>query len=118
MQTATTCHQRFMVTAPVGIHLRPAAMMAKTLGRFESEVTVSCNRSVANGKSPLSIIMLEASYGTEVLVDAVGPDAEDAMAAVANLFLIGFGEAEGHTDRRRRVERYQRYPGKRTLEHK
>jgi phosphocarrier protein len=92
VQTAIACSERFVVSTPVGLHLRPAAMLVKTAAQFDCDITVRRNGSSANAKSLMSIIMLEAVFGTEVIVATEGRDAEEAMAAIADLFAGGFGE--------------------------
>ncbi len=54
-------------------------------GQFQSEVGVWCNGIVANGKSILDLLTLAAECGTMVALEARSCDAEDAVAALANL---------------------------------
>jgi phosphocarrier protein len=86
METATTITQRFKISFPEGLHLRPAAMLAKIADRFGSVITVCCNGSEADAKSPLEMIMLEAVCGKEVTVIARGRDAVHAMGAITEMF--------------------------------
>jgi phosphotransferase system HPr (HPr) family protein len=90
MEMNNTIKQRFVIPIPDGLHLRPASRLAKTADSFESSVTVWCNGSQAEAKSALSMILLEASYGNEVTVTAKGCDAVNAMAAITELFEVGF----------------------------
>lgn len=82
----------FAITAMDGMHLRPAAKMAKTAGRFDCEIRLKCNGAVANAKSLMSVMMLEAMFMNEISVITEGDDAREAMAAIAQLFATGFGE--------------------------
>jgi phosphotransferase system HPr (HPr) family protein len=82
MEKNTIIKQRFCISIPEGLHLRPAAILAKTADGFNSTITVCCNGSEAEAKSVLSLILLEASYGNEITVIAKGPDAVYAMAAI------------------------------------
>jgi phosphotransferase system HPr (HPr) family protein len=86
----TIIRQRFFISTPEGLHLRPAAILAKTADGFDSTITVFCNGCEAEAKSALSLILLEASYGNEVTVIAKGNDAVRAMAAIGKLFKVGF----------------------------
>ncbi|HET8724632.1 MAG TPA: HPr family phosphocarrier protein, partial [Anaeromyxobacteraceae bacterium] len=45
-----------------------------------------------NAKSIMGVLTLAASKGSAVLVSCEGPDAADAMAAIARIFESGFGE--------------------------
>jgi phosphocarrier protein HPr len=90
MEMNKTIKQRFVIPIPDGLHLRPASILAKTADGFDSSITVWCNGSQAEAKSALSMILLEASYGNEVTVIAKGRDAVYAMAAITELFKVGF----------------------------
>ena len=76
----------------LGMHLRPAAAVAETAGKFTSKVEiVKAGRSV-NAKSSLELLTLAATQGTELTVRADGPDAGEAIDAVAGMIECGFGE--------------------------
>jgi phosphocarrier protein len=85
----TTIKQRFKILFPEGLHLRPAAMLAKIADRFGSVITVCCNGCAADAKSPLEMIMLEATCGKEVTIIAQGHDAVHAMGAIRGMFRCG-----------------------------
>jgi phosphocarrier protein HPr len=93
-EVMTAYSSTFSVTAMNGMHLRPAAMMAKTAGRFDCQIQLECNGSVANAKSLMSVTMLEAMFRNRITVIAEGDDAGEAMAAIADLFTKGFGEPD------------------------
>jgi phosphotransferase system HPr (HPr) family protein len=90
METAVACSEKFVVSTPVGLHLRPAAMLAKIAGCFDCNIWLRRNGSSADAKSLMSIIMLQATFGTELVVATEGQDAEQAMAAIGELFVSGF----------------------------
>jgi phosphocarrier protein HPr len=69
----------------LGLHLRAANQFARLAGQFQSEVGVCCNGVAANGKSILDLLSLAAGCGTMLALEARGCDAEDAVAALANL---------------------------------
>ena len=69
----------------LGLHLRVAGRFVKLANAFQSEVNVYCKGIIANGKSILSLLSLAAECGTTVALEAQGCDAEDAVAALANL---------------------------------
>ncbi len=70
---------------PLGLHMRPAAAFAKAAGKFLSAVQVLKGARTANGKSFTNLLMLAAGPGTELVVQADGPDAEEAVRALAEL---------------------------------
>ncbi len=77
----------------LGLHLRAAAAFVKLAERFTSEVTLSRDGNLANGKSIIAIVTLAASQGTSVRIAAEGPDADAAVGALVDLIRKGFGES-------------------------
>jgi len=75
-----------------GVHARPAAEIVKTASRFASDVTLVRDDLEVNGKSIMGVMMLAAEYGATVTLRADGPDAEDAVEALATLVASRFGE--------------------------
>jgi phosphoenolpyruvate---glycerone phosphotransferase subunit DhaM len=72
-----------------GLHARPAAEFVKLAGTFEAAVTVNG----VDAKSLLRIMSLGLTAGDEVALSATGPQAGDAVRALATLIRSGFGEA-------------------------
>ena len=75
-----------------GLHARPAAEMVKAAARFKSEITISRDDLEVNGKSIMGVMMLAAEYGATITLRADGPDADDAVDALAGLVSSRFGE--------------------------
>ncbi|HSC30908.1 MAG TPA: HPr family phosphocarrier protein [Gemmatimonadaceae bacterium] len=75
-----------------GLHARPAAELVKTASKFQSEITMVRDDLEVNGKSIMGVMMLAAECGAELLVRADGPDAEQAVQAIADLVARKFGE--------------------------
>jgi phosphocarrier protein len=75
-----------------GLHARPAAEMVKAAARFKSEITISRDDLEVNGKSIMGVMMLAAEYGATITLRADGPDADDAVEALAGLVTSRFGE--------------------------
>jgi phosphocarrier protein len=75
-----------------GLHARPAAEMVKAAARFKSEITISRDDLEVNGKSIMGVMMLAAEYGATITLRADGPDADDAVEALAGLVSSRFGE--------------------------
>ena len=76
----------------LGLHARAAAQLVKTANRFSSEVTVTKDRNIANGKSIMGVLTLAATCGSTVKVRCEGGDAQDAMLAIEQLIDAKFGE--------------------------
>jgi phosphocarrier protein len=68
-----------------GLHLRPADLFARTAIQFVSEITVRHNDRSVNGKSILDLATLAAECGSVLDIEAIGPDADTALAALARL---------------------------------
>jgi phosphocarrier protein HPr len=75
-----------------GLHARPAAEIVKLSSKFQSEITIVRDDLEVNGKSIMGVMMLAAEFGASILVRANGPDAEQAVGAIADLVAAKFGE--------------------------
>ena len=87
---AGSCRQIFRVSAEEGLHMRPAAMLVATAERYKSNITIQRNGFAVSARSIMSILTLEAGFGAELLVEAEGEDAQEALAAIAELFSSKF----------------------------
>lgn len=87
------------ISNPQGLHMRPAYLFAETAAKFASRIEVIKDDIRIDGKSVLSILTLGAAQGTEVAVEAEGPDAPDALSALVTLVASGFpSESEQETE--------------------
>ncbi|MFW6171356.1 MAG: HPr family phosphocarrier protein [Planctomycetota bacterium] len=84
--------QPVTVLNPQGLHLRAADMIVRAAKQFESKIAIVQDEEQFDGKSILSLLTLGAEQGTQLLVEAKGPDAEKAVATVVGLFGRGFDE--------------------------
>lgn len=75
-----------------GIHARPAAEIVKVAARFSSQITLARDALEVNAKSIMGVMMLAAARGSTLVVEAEGPDADQAVAALVELIGSGFGE--------------------------
>jgi phosphocarrier protein HPr len=82
----------FTIVNSLGLHARPAAMVVQAANRFRSEIVFEKDGLQVNAKSIMGVLTLAAAKGAAVLVSCEGPDAAEAMAAVARIFESGFGE--------------------------
>lgn len=90
--TETKLTRTVIVTNPQGLHARPADLFVKTASRYRARVEVVKESLRVNGKSILDIMMLAATEGTSLLIEADGDDAADVLAALVELFEQNFGE--------------------------
>lgn len=80
------------VVNKMGIHARPASLIVQEAQGFKSDVLIHKNGEKVNAKSILSVMMLAAEQGTKLIIEAEGPDAEETLQAMKELFEKGFGE--------------------------
>lgn len=81
-----------VITNKLGLHARAAAKLTELAGQYQSEIHVARAQQRVNAKSIMGVMMLAAGLGVEVTVDAEGPDEEQALLAIAQLFANNFGE--------------------------
>ena len=82
------------ITNVLGLHLRAADKFVRLAQLFQSEVKVCSNGMTADGRSILDLLSLAAECGTMLAVEAQGFDAEEAVAALANLISAQSHESE------------------------
>lgn len=82
------------VTVPnrLGIHARPAALLVKTAAEFASDIEIVFGGDRVNAKSIMGVMTLAAGKGSDLVLEADGPDEEEAVKALAAVVLDGFGE--------------------------
>ena len=76
-----------------GLHARPAAEIVKAAAKFKADILLVRDDLEVNGKSIMGVMMLAAEYGSQLLLRADGPDAEEAIGAIAQLIESKFGES-------------------------
>jgi len=70
-----------------GLHARPSSVLAQTaIGFPDTTITLAKGALEVDAKSIMELILLEAHYGTELVLRAKGPRAEEAVAAIQALF--------------------------------
>ena len=75
-----------------GLHARAAAMFVKTASRFDAEIAVRKDGTQVSGMSIMGLMMLAASQGCEIELVASGPEAAQAVEAIAGLVGAKFEE--------------------------
>ncbi len=84
----------FTISNKLGLHARPSAQVTQVASRFTSEIHIAKGPRRVNAKSIMGVMMLAASCGSVVTIDADGADEADALTALGQLIDSGFGEAE------------------------
>src|SRR5580692_3798936 len=80
------------ITNKRGLHARASAKIVEAAARFESQITIVKDGARVNARSIMGLMMLAASLGSEIGVEADGPDQDAAMTAMLALIEAKFGE--------------------------
>ncbi len=75
-----------------GLHARASAKFVKCAEGFDAAITVSKDGETVPATSIMGLMMLAASMGTSVTVEASGPQAALAVEALALLVAAKFDE--------------------------
>ena len=86
--------QNVVVTNRTGLHARPVHLLVKAALAYQSSIRIVKDGQEADAKSMLDVLTLLAERGTELRLEAQGPDADAAVAAIAKLFADKFGESD------------------------
>ncbi|SMP62866.1 PTS system, glucose-specific IIBC component [Desulfonatronum zhilinae] len=78
---------------PSGLHARPAAVLANLAKGFQADVRLILHDKKANARSVVALMNLATKQGDLVTVEAVGPDAAQAIPALVQALASGLGEA-------------------------
>ena len=85
--TANICNTR-------GLHARASAKFVKLASSFDAEVHVTRDWVTVNALSIMGLLMLGAGNGCGIEIAAEGPEAEAAVAALADLVGRRFDEEQ------------------------
>lgn len=73
---------KHVINDELGMHARPAGLLVKLAGGYQSEIVVSKDGKEANAKRIMALMGLGATKGTEITVKVEGTDEEEAAKAV------------------------------------
>jgi phosphotransferase system HPr (HPr) family protein len=88
--------QTLRVTHQHGLHLRPCSAIVTAVGRHLAKVRIQKGSQFADAASILDLLSLAATQGTELVLTATGPEAEEALQAVVGLFACKTALARSH----------------------
>ena len=77
---------RVTVRFPHGLHARPAASLVRLFRAFRASVFLRLGNRVANAGSFLSILLLAATFNSQLEIQATGEDEEAAICAAEAFF--------------------------------
>ena len=86
--------QKIEIINKLGLHARAAAKLVATASQFNASVQLRKAEKQVDGKSIMSVLMLAASQGTELMLIIDGQDEGDALSALVGLISNRFEEPE------------------------
>lgn len=81
----TTASAETSLVLPANLHARPAGQLARAAAGFTSTVQLEYAGRTVNPTGVLAVMGLGATAGSTMTVRAEGPDAEQAVAALADV---------------------------------
>ncbi len=78
----------------LGLHARAASKFVAATKGFTSQVQLSFRDQKVDGKSIMSVMLLAAPLGSELLLEVNGDDEDAAFAALTEVIESGFGEGQ------------------------
>lgn len=90
-----TASRTVIICNKLGLHARPAMQFVDLANQFKASITVRKRGDEpvdADGKSVMQMIILAATEGTPLEIEADGEDAEQAVQQLAGLVESKFGE--------------------------
>ena len=76
----------------LGLHARPAMSFVDIANQYKCQIQVSKGNQTVDGKSIMQMMMLAATQGTVLKVQATGDDAQTAVQALSELVDRKFDE--------------------------
>lgn len=86
--------QEVEIINKLGLHARASTKLTQVASAHKSEIWIERNGRRVNAKSIMGVMMLAASKGSKVTLEASGPDEAQAIAALTALIADKFGESE------------------------
>ncbi|MBL4575658.1 MAG: HPr family phosphocarrier protein [Opitutaceae bacterium] len=90
--TGSKRETELLVQNKTGIHARPAAMIVRVTNKYTAEINFEKDGEEVNGKSIMGLMMLAAGRGSSIKAIVEGPDAEEMIKDLEDLFKRKFDE--------------------------
>lgn len=76
----------YTITAPDGIHVRPAGKLVKETAKYQSDIILEKKRRTADAKRIFAVMGLAIKHGDSLTVKVNGEDEEIAVQALETFF--------------------------------
>lgn len=77
---------QYVVKDELGIHARPAGVLAKEAKNFSSKIEIKAGEKAAEATRIMAVMALGVKKGQSVTITAEGADEADAIAAMKKFF--------------------------------
>lgn len=76
-----------IVIDKVGLHARPASLLAKEASKYQSDLKIRANGKIGNLKSIMNVMAMGIRNGAEIIIEASGADEEAALEGLRIMLL-------------------------------
>lgn len=76
----------YIITDEIGIHARPAGLLAKEAGKYNSKLILKCGDKTGDIKRIINIMGMAIKKGNNVTVEVEGEDEDKAILALKEFF--------------------------------
>ena len=76
----------YVITDEVGLHARPAGLLAKEAKKYASKITLEAGGRTAEATKLMAVMSMDVKKGTEVTVTVEGEDEEAAVQGMQKFF--------------------------------
>ena len=84
--------RKVKVKNALGLHARPATVIARLLQKSKSKVSFTHRKETINAKSIMSVLMLAVGKNGQIIITVEGEDAEETLKSLIEAFETEFGE--------------------------
>lgn len=84
--------QKVTVINLTGLHARPAAVLAREAKQFQSEISVVSGSRKVDAKNVLALMDASIMRGTEIIIECIGADEEEALKTLVKAVESGLEE--------------------------
>ncbi|MCB9480206.1 MAG: HPr family phosphocarrier protein [Desulfobacteraceae bacterium] len=84
--------QKLIIINELGLHARPAALIAKTARKAKSEILIEKDQTIVDAASMIDILSIACQKGTTITLIAESSEDREVFEEIKDIILNGFGE--------------------------
>lgn len=88
------CQRTVIVSLENGLHMVPCSQIAQSCGRHACEIRIRKDTLIVNAKDIFDLLSLNAGHGTELILEAEGDGADEALEELVQLFESNFSGSQ------------------------